>query len=148
MDWMQSFTIDQLQWGYIVVVILLAALIVFIGWRRRDVDANAVAQLIDWFEIRGIGTVYQLVVLVGTFCLAWIGWRLPAEIENFYQGIAPHLEAFPRAETITGRLAQCVGAAGFTLIALRSMRYIVPIVSGMLVVLILLLSYHYIGYRF
>ncbi len=146
MNWLQSLNIDQLQWGYIVIVILVTSFVVAIAWRRNLADAEGVAILIEWFEIRGLGTIYQLLVFIGIFCIAWVGWRLPADIENLSRDLGANLEAFPRAGTMAGRLAQVVGALGFSIIAMRSIRFVVPVVGGMLVVLLILLAYHYVGY--
>ncbi len=132
MERFQSVSGETMQWVYIAVVVVLVALVFGLSWRRRDDDAQSVFNTMAWFEDWGLGAIYQILVIMGVFGMAWVGWRLPAEIESYAAGGFSSPNAFPLTGNWVARLGQVIGATGFAVIAMRSMRYVVPVIGVML----------------
>ena len=94
--------------------------------RRAGVDEDARATPLDLMERADLSALLNLLVIVGAGLALLIGWRIPAEIERIYGGGASFGLLFPSVDmTMTGRLAQVVGAVAFGLIALRLLRILV-----------------------
>ncbi len=147
MEWLRSLSESQLQWGYIVITAVLLGLIWFLGRNRLADDSDNLINILDWFELRGLGTLFHILVLMGALGLAWIGWRLPAEIESFASGNRAMLsEAFPLTDVFIARFAQVFGAICYALIALRSMRYVVPIMAILIALTLGLFAYQYLTF--
>ncbi len=147
MEWLRSLGESQLQWGYIVITAILLGLIWFLGRNRLAEDSDNLINILDWFELRGLGTLFHILVLLGAMGLAWIGWRLPAEIESFASGERGMLsDPFPLTQLFIARVAQIFGAICYALIALRSMRYVVPIMAILIALFLGLLAYQYLTF--
>lgn len=149
--------VGQLQAGYIGLcgIILLALLI----WRRKSVPEIAVeptpAQHGRLFrrhddpkpqtaphspqpatrfwtqtETPGFGTLLHLLILISIALAGLIGWRIPAEIERIYGDGASFNLIFPNVTLSSlGKAAQVIGGITFALLALRILRYLVPLIG-------------------
>ena len=91
-----------------------------------DDAAGGVPQPSDPLDRPDLGTILNLLVIVGTGLAVLVGWRVPAEIERIYGGGASFGILFPSVEMTTlGKGAQVVGAVCLGLIALRLLRVLV-----------------------
>ncbi|MGF1502300.1 MAG: hypothetical protein ACFBSD_10835, partial [Paracoccaceae bacterium] len=109
--------------------------------RRPEVEVESR----DLVERTDLGTVLNLVVIVGTGLAALIGWRVPEEIERVYGAGAEFGLLFPSVEmTPLGRGAQVVGALCLGLVAYRLLRLLVVFAGISLIVAIVLLAIDYV----
>ena len=96
-------------------------------------------------EQPGPGAILRLLVFAGTAVAALIGWRIPAEIERLYGDGAGFGLIFPNVTMPPlGRFAQVLGALTFALIALRLLRFLIPIMALALVLGLSILAIQYV----
>lgn len=111
--------------GYLALCILLTVIIhSFRVFDRRALAAELDEDLqpLSFFERPDRGLLILLFGAAALVISAYLGWRLPAEIQRFMEGndvlaIGSDIASGPLA-----RAAQVVGACSFLLIALRLMR--------------------------
>ncbi len=93
----------------------------------------------------GASAILVLLVLLGTAICALIGWRIPQEIERIFGDGGTFSLIFSDSEVpALGRLAQVIGAATFGACALRTLRFLVPVMILALVTLLVVLSVQYV----
>lgn len=113
--------------------------------RLRHHAADVGAKGRAWMEGPGPGAVMHLLVFVGTATAGLIGWRIPAEIERLYGDGAGFGLIFPNVTMpMIGRLAQVVGALAFAIVALRCLRFLVPVFAVLVAIAVLLLATQYV----
>lgn len=131
--------------AYIILVIII---VIWVENRSRSTKSDNTDQflaMLDWFETRGLGTFFHLLVFLGILLLAAVGWRIPAEINYFYGETSVINSLFPIIEgDILAKTAQVIGAVCFGFIGLRAMRFFVPIFVVLFVAIVVWLSASYI----
>lgn len=132
--------------GYIFIVLVLA---LFVNRLSRGSKTSGgedrFLSMLDWFETNGFGTFFHILVLAGTLLLALIGWRIPAELERLFGAIPDYHLIFPTVEIgMIGRAAQVIGAFGFGFVALRAMRFVVPIITIIVFCALIVMSVGYV----
>ena len=142
----ESLGVNVVFGGYIFIVLVLAFIVNRISKRSKTEDGDdRFLAMLDWFETNGFGTFFHILVLGGTLLLALIGWRIPAEIERIYGAGASFGLIFPKVEIgMVGRAAQVIGAFGLGFVALRAMRFFVPIITILVFAILIAMSVGYI----
>ena len=143
---LEKIDANILFWGYIAVVLIAVLLVSKVLRRNKSSESeDRFIAMLDWFETRGFGTFFHLLVLGGVLLMALIGWRIPSEIERLYGNGASFGLIFPKVEIgVLGRAAQVIGAFGLGYIALRSMRFIVPIFTIVVLAVLIMMSVGYV----
>ena len=116
---------DVVMAGYLALCILLAVIVhSFRIFDRRALAAELDDDLqpLSFFERPDRGLLILLFGVVALATSAYLGWRLPAEIQRFMQGNEVLALGSDIASGPLARAAQVVGACSFLLIALRLMR--------------------------
>ena len=116
---------DVVLAGYLALCIFLTAVVH--AFRAFDFRALAAeldedSQPLSFFERPDRGLVILAIGALALAVAAYIGWRLPADIQRFMDGRGFALLASDIASGPLARGAQVVGATCFGLIALRLMR--------------------------
>lgn len=127
MTWFENASVSELATaGFILGCVVLT--LIFFSVRRLDVSRFADhedARLTrgSFFEYPSHALLILIFGLVGLIGLAFVGWRIPEEIERIY-GAGGAFRLFNPDVTMPtlGRAAQVVGAVCFALMALRLLR--------------------------
>ncbi len=142
----ETLGVNAVFGGYILLVLLLAFVVNRLSKKSKTADGDdRFLAMLDWFETNGFGTFFHILVLGGTLLLALIGWRIPAEIERIYGSGASFGLIFPKVEIgMLGRAAQVIGAFGLGFVALRAMRFFVPIITIIVLAILIAMSLGYV----
>ena len=113
------------------------------GWTRRAYGDDA--PRVDIFDRPDLAALFTLLTVVALSLAAYIGWRIPAEIERLFgarilqPGLIPGVEM-----SQMGRVAQVAGAIALGLIALRALRPFIVLAGAAAVAFIGLLAVGYV----
>ena len=138
---------DVVLAGYLALCILLTVIVhSFRVFDRRALAAELDDDLqpLSFFERPDRGL---LILFFGTLALAtaaYLGWRVPAEIQRFMAGGETQLLASDMATGPLARAAQVVGAASFLLIALRLMRLSLILIFALSMMALAVAAYTYV----
>jgi|GEM_PF-5423731 len=111
--------------GYLALCILITAIVHsfrFFDRRALAAELDENLQPLSFFERPDRGLLIVGLGIVAMVAAAYLGWRLPAEIQRVMNGAELLAGEADVANGSLGRGAQVVGATCFVLITLRLMR--------------------------
>ncbi len=137
---------DVVLAGYLASCIFLTVIVHgFSFFDRRALASELDENLnpLSFFERPDRGLVILFFGALSLVVAAYIGWRLPAEIQQIMGG-AGQVSVSDIAEGPLARAAQVVGAVSFLLIALRLMRLSLIVTFALSVMALAIAAYIYV----
>lgn len=142
-----EFDTDVALAGYLVLCILVTAIVhafrIF-DFRPLAAELDEDLRPLSFFERPDRGLIiiaFGVIALVGA---AYIGWRVPADIQRLMAGEPWQLFAPEMATGTLAKGAQVVGATCFLLIALRLMRLSLILAFAFSILLLAFAAYTYV----
>lgn len=136
---------------YVVALFIVVLAVTHFARERRERDADKMIDLLEWFEEFGLGAFFHVIVLFGVLSMMYVGWRVPFELAQIAEPFGEQppdnsgLALLPSInEFVFARAAQIIGALSFGYVALRMMRFILPIIACLLLALLLILLWQYV----
>ncbi len=120
-----TFDVNVALAGYLLSCIAVTVVVhAFRFFDRRALAAGLDERLhpLSFFDRPDRGLIIIVVGIVALAAAAYLGWRLPADIQRVMSGAGTALFASDIASGPLARGAQVVGAVCFALLALRLMR--------------------------
>jgi len=133
--------------GYLALCIFITVVIhsfrIFDG-RALAAELDNKMQPLSFFERPDRGLLIVILGFIALIGAAYLGWRLPADIQRFLAGGGVQLFGSDIASGALARAAQVVGATCFPLIALRLMRLSLIVTFAIAIMALAIAAYTYV----